>query len=59
MNEHTKYLLDGVSLAAAVASLFAWLPPLAAFVSLVWTCIRIYETRTVQRWLGNAEADKP
>lgn len=52
MNDHAKHILDGASVAAAVASLFAWLPPLAAFASLVWTCIRIYETKTVQRWLG-------
>ncbi len=21
----------------------------------IWTCIRIYETKTVQRWLGNKD----
>jgi hypothetical protein len=52
MNEQTKHLIDGISLATVIASLAAWLPPLAALASLVWTCIRIYETKTVQRWLG-------
>jgi hypothetical protein len=52
LSEHTKHLLDGVSLATALASLAAWLPPLAALASLVWTGIRIYESDTVQRWLG-------
>lgn len=52
MNEHTKHLLDGASVAAAFASFFAWLPPLAALLSIVWTCIRIYETATVQRWIA-------
>lgn len=51
MNEQVKHVLDGVSVAAAVATFFAWLPPLAALASLVWTLIRIYETRTVQGWL--------
>ena len=51
MNEHAKTVVDGLSLAAVIATLAAWLPPLAAFASLVWTLIRIYETKTVQGWL--------
>lgn len=51
LNETTKHVVDGVSLAAALASLAAWLPPLAAFASLVWTLIRIVETRTFQNFL--------
>lgn len=52
LSDTTKHVVDGVSVAAALASLAAWLPPLAAFASLVWTLIRIYETKTVQGWLG-------
>jgi hypothetical protein len=51
MNEHAKSALDIFSVATAIATLAAWLPPLAALASLVWTGIRIYETRTVQNWL--------
>lgn len=51
LNETTKHVVDGLSVAAVIASLAAWLPPLAAFASLVWTVIRIYETRTVQGWI--------
>ena len=51
MNEHAKMAVDGLSLAAVIATMAAWLPPLAALASLVWTVIRIYETATVQRWL--------
>lgn len=50
MNEHTKMALDGISLATALASLAAWLPPLAALASLIWSLLRIYETQTVQGW---------
>lgn len=50
MIEKVKMFIDGLSLAAALASLAAWLPPLAALASLVWTCIRIYETKTFQKW---------
>jgi hypothetical protein len=55
MSETTKHVVDGLSVATALASLAAWLPPLAALASLVWTAIRIYETRTVQKWLGRSE----
>lgn len=58
MDEHIKHLLDGASLAAAFAAFLAWLPPAAAFASLVWTCIRIYETKTVGRWLGRGEDEE-
>lgn len=58
MDEHTKHLLDGASVAAAFAACVAWLPPIAAFASLVWTCIRIYETKTVGRWLGREAKDE-
>lgn len=51
LSEHLKAILDGVSVATALATLAALLPPLAALASLVWTCIRIYETETVQNWL--------
>jgi hypothetical protein len=58
LSEHTKMAVDGLSLAAVVATLAAWLPPLAAFASLVWTLIRIWETATVQRWVKRWRARK-
>lgn len=57
MNEHIKHAIDGISLAAAFAALIAWLPPMAALASLVWTLIRIYETRTVQNWIKKWRGD--
>lgn len=53
--DHAKPILDFASIGAVVATLTAWLPPIAALVSIIWGCIRIYETRTVQRLLGNKE----
>lgn len=52
MSEQIKHWLDALSIGAVIATLAAWLPPMAAFASLVWTLIRIYETKTVQRMLG-------
>lgn len=47
-----KTLLDSVSIASIIATFASWLPSAAALLSVIWTGIRIYETRTVQRLLG-------
>lgn len=52
MNEHAKTAIDGLSLVTVLATLAQWLPAAAALASLVWTLIRIFETRTVQGWLA-------
>jgi len=31
------------------------LPAIAALFTIVWTCIRIYETKTVQGWINRAK----
>lgn len=50
--EIAKHAVDGASIGTVLATLAGWLPEMAAFVSLIWGLIRIYETRTVQRLLG-------
>ena len=50
--EHAKQVVDGLSMATVVGALVDILPAVAARFTIVWTCIRIYETKTVQRWLG-------
>lgn len=52
VSETTKHVVDTISVATVLASLTAWLPPIAALVSIVWGLIRIYETKTVQQLLG-------
>lgn len=47
-----KAVVDAISIGVVIGALSELLPPLAALATLVWTCIRIYESRTVQRWLG-------
>lgn len=44
-----KHCLDVASIGTALATLVGWFPHMAAAASLVWSLIRIYETRTVQR----------
>lgn len=48
MNEHAKNAIDAVSFGTAVATVAGWLPAVAAIFTLVWTGIRIYETKTIQ-----------
>lgn len=48
MNEPAKQAIDAVSLGTAVATVAGWLPAVAAIFTIVWTGIRIYESRTVQ-----------
>jgi hypothetical protein len=50
--EGTKLVGDGITVIAVVGTLVGYLPPLAALATLVWTCIRIYETDTVQRFVA-------
>ena len=55
--EGTKTLVDAVSVVTVVGTIGEVLPPLAALFTLVWTAIRIYETKTVQRLLGRKPPD--
>ena len=50
--EHVKQVVDGISMATVVGALVDLLPAIAAVFTIVWTGIRIYETKTVQKWLG-------
>jgi hypothetical protein len=50
--ETLKYITDGISFLTVVGTLINVLPSIAAIFTIVWTSIRIYETATVQRWLG-------
>lgn len=46
-----KAVGDTTSLTIVVAALVELLPAAAALISIIWGCIRIYETKTVQKWL--------
>ncbi len=51
VNDHTKHLIDGVSVATVMGTLMSWLPAIAALFTIIWTAIRIYETKTIQGWI--------
>ena len=52
LSDATKHIIDGASIATAVGTLMQVLPAVAALFTIVWTAIRIYETKTVQKLLG-------
>ena len=55
-----KAIADGAALTLTLSSMMGWLTPVATLIGsllgIVWMCIRIYETNTVQKLLHkNAE----
>lgn len=50
---------DILSLGVVVGTLAQILPSIAAIFTIVWTAIRIYETKTVQRLLGKDKNESP
>lgn len=52
MNEGLKIAGDVFSVTVLVGYFVSALPVLATMLTVIWTGIRIYETDTVQRWLG-------
>jgi hypothetical protein len=55
LQESTKHVLDTASIVTAVGTMMQVLPAIAALFTIVWTCIRIYETKTVQKLLGKTK----
>ena len=56
MDEASKHIIDFASIVTVLGTLADMLPAIAAIFTIVWTAIRIYETKTVQRWLGKKDA---
>ena len=46
---------DAVSIVTVVGTLAQVLPAVAALLTIIWTGLRIYETDTVQKWLGKKQ----
>jgi hypothetical protein len=47
-NETAKHVVDAISVATLIGTLAQVLPAIAAAFTIIWTAIRIYETKTVQ-----------
>lgn len=53
-----KHAADALSLITVIGTLVNVLPAVAALFTIVWTAIRIYETKTVQAFLRKGEKDE-
>jgi hypothetical protein len=47
-SEVVKHVVDAASIFTVIGTLANWLPSIAALFSIIWSVIRIYETKTVQ-----------
>jgi len=56
VSEPTKHVVDALSILTVLGTLMDYLPAVAALLSIVWSLIRIYESKTVQGWLGRNNA---
>jgi FtsH-binding integral membrane protein len=54
-HETAKTAVDALSVVTVVGTLSQVLPAVAALFKIIWTGFRIYETQTVQRWLGKSQ----
>ena len=50
-----KTPIDVTAGAVAFASVIELLPAVASVFTIIWLGIRIYETETVQKWLGKCK----
>ena len=57
-HETAKHVVDALSIITVVGTLVEMLPSIAAIFTIVWTLIRIWETKTVQNLLGRNSAPK-
>lgn len=45
--------VDLLAIGLTSGAIFGWVPAAAAFASLLWFTIQIWESRTIQHWLNN------
>jgi hypothetical protein len=50
-HEATKHAVDALSLLTVLGTLMEALPAIAALFTIIWTGIRIWETKTVQKFI--------
>lgn len=51
-HETAKHIIDALSVVTVLGTLSEMLPSIAALFTIVWTGLRIWETKTVQGWFG-------
>jgi hypothetical protein len=62
MNSEVKTLTDGAALTVTFSGVMGWMTPVATLVGsllgIVWMCIRIYETDTIQKLVHRDAVNK-
>lgn len=56
LDESTKLAIDSVGAAGTIGVVMGYLPQATIVLTFLWAAIRLYETKTVQRWLGKKVA---
>jgi hypothetical protein len=54
-HEATKHAVDALSVITVLGTLMETLPAIAALFTIIWTGIRIWETKTVQKFLNKSK----
>jgi len=49
--EAAKAIGDVGAVSVTVAAIMTYVPAISAVLGLIWFCLRIYETNTVQGWI--------
>ena len=62
-NAHdAKTMADGAAVVMGLGGFLGWMTPVVTLIggvlTIVWMCIRIWETDTVQRWFKDDAIDK-
>ena len=57
LSEGVKHTMDAISVVTVVGTLMNLLPSVAAILTIVWTGIRIYETKTIQEFFNRKKKD--
>jgi hypothetical protein len=55
-HEATKHAVDALSIITVLGTLMETLPAIAALFTIIWTAIRIWETKTVQKFIDKFKA---
>jgi len=58
VSEPAKHVVDALSILTVLGTLVDVLPAVAALLSIIWSLLRIYESKTVQGWLGKKDAEQ-
>ena len=61
MNENVGHAAktagDVAAVSITVGTIVSWLPAVAAAFTIIWTAIRIYETKTVQEFIRRRKGE--